>query len=231
MNMAAMQSKDQKTTHEVLFVGTDTDRRRQFETECKTQIGRRHFVTTTEDAATLLKQRVIDLLVLDLESFTRPTHVRSLGELMGLRSGMETLSLCPASAAAWLLDLMPHGLKHYCLSPYLSAELTRRVQDMTLKVDAFDMTQRLDDRGDIVDLNATWLDAMGYTIDEVIGTPFEDYVNPESRRAVQQALITTHTNRRTETVVCQLRRKDGSILDVALNGVATYNTHCVFRRS
>lgn len=220
-----MQSKDQKTTHEVLFVGTDTDRRRQFETECKTQIGRRHFVTTTEDAATLLKQRVIDLLVLDLESFTRPTHVRSLGELMGLRSGMETLALCPASAAAWLLDLMPHGLKHYCLSPYLSAELTRRVQDMTLKVDAFDMTQRLDDRGDIVDLNATWLDAMGYTIDEVIGTPFEDYVNPESRRAVQQALITTHTNRRTETVVCQLRRKDGSILDVALNGVATYNTH------
>jgi len=114
--MAAMQSKDQKTTHEVLFVGTDTDRRRQFETECKTQIGRRHFVTTTEDAATLLKQRVIDLLVLDLESFTRPTHVRSLGELMGLRSGMETLALCPASAAAWLLDLMPHGLKHYCLS-------------------------------------------------------------------------------------------------------------------
>lgn len=220
-----MHSKDQKHPREVLFVGTDPDRSRQFEAECKTQMGQRYFVTTTEDAAALLKQKPIDLLVLDLESFSRSTHVRALGELMGLRVGMETLALCPASAAAWLLDLMPHGLKHYCLSPYLSAELTRRVEDMALKVDAFDMTQRLDDRGDIVDLNTAWLDEMGYTMDEVIGTPFEDYVNPKSRHAVQRALITTHTNRRTETVVCQLRRKNGSILDVALNGVASYNTH------
>ena len=220
-----MQGKDQNISREVLFVGTDAARSRQFEAEFKTKIGRRHFVTTTDDAAALLKQKPIDLLVLDLESFSRSTHVRALVELMGLRAGMETLALCPASAAAWLLDLMPHGLKHYCLSPFLSAELTRRVEDMALKDDAFDMTQRLDDRGDIVDLNAAWLDAMGYTIDEVIGTPFEDYVNPESRQAVRQALITTHTNRRTDTVVCQLHRKDRSMLDVALNGVATYNTH------
>ena len=179
-----MHSKDQKHPREVLFVGTDPDRSRQFEAECKTQMGQRYFVTTTEDAAALLKQKPIDLLVLDLESFSRSTHVRALGELMGLRVGMETLALCPASAAAWLLDLMPHGL------PYLSAELTRRVEDMALKVDAFDMTQRLDDRGDIVDLNTAWLEAMGYTMDEVIGTPFENYVNPKSRHAVQQALIT-----------------------------------------
>lgn len=220
-----MLSKDQKSAREVLFVGTDPDRSKHFETECKAQMGRRHFVNTPEDAATLLKQKPIDLLVLDLESFSRPAHVRALGELIGSRAGMETLALCRADTAAWLLDLMPHGLKHYCLSPYLSAELTRRLEDMTRKVDAFDMTQRLDDRGDIVDLNAAWLDTMGYTIDEVIGTPFDDYLNPQSRPAVQQALITTSANPSTDTVVCQLRRKDGSFFDVALNGVATYNTH------
>lgn len=218
-------NKDQKNAREVLFVGTDVERSRQFETECKTQIGRRHFVTTTDDAANLLRQKPIDLLVLDLESFTRSEHVRALGELIGSRVGMETLALCPASAAAWLLDLMPFGLKHYCLSPYLSAELTRRLEDMARKADAFDMTQRLDDRGDIVDLNAAWLETMGYTIDEVIGTPFEGYVHPDSRQAVHQALVTTSSNPSTDTVVCQLCRKDGSILDVALNGVATYNTH------
>ena len=133
-----MQSKDQKSAREVLFVGTDTGRSRHFESECKTQIGRRHFVNTTEDAATLLKQKPIDLLVLDLASFSRPMHVRALGELIGSRAGMETLALCPASAAAWLLDLMPHGLKHYCLSPYISAELTRRLEDMVRKVDGSD---------------------------------------------------------------------------------------------
>lgn len=217
-------SKNQKNAYEVLFVGADPERSRQFEAECKAQIGRRHFVTTTDDAFTLLRQKPIDLLVLDLESFKRSEHVRTLGELIGGRVGMETLALCPASAAAWLLDLMPYGLKHYCLSPYLPAELLRRLEDMARKADAFEMTQRLDDRGDIVDLNAVWLDAMGYTLDEVIGTPFEGYLHPNSRKAVQQALLTTSSNPTTDTVVCQLCRKDGSILDVALNGVASYNS-------
>ena len=220
-----MQNNDQKIVREVLFVGTDPGRSKQFEADCKAQIGRRHFVTTTDDAATLLRQKPIDLLVLDLESFSRPTHVRALGELMASRAGMETLALCPASSAAWLLDLMPHGLKHYCLSPYLSSELARRLDDIARKDDEFYMTQRLDDRGDIVDLNSAWLETMGYTINEVIGTPFESYLHPESRQAVQQALITTSSNPSTDTVVCQLRRKDGSILDIALNGVASYNTH------
>ena len=220
-----MQNNDQKNAREVLFVGTDPGRSKQFENECKSQIGRRHFVSTAEDAAALLKQKPIDLLVLDLESFTRPMQVRALSELIDSRAGMDTLALCPSSAAAWLLDLMPHGLKHYCLSPYLSAELTRRLEDMARKVDEFDMTQRLDDRGDLVDLNTAWLDMMGYTIDEVIGTPFERSVHEDSRQAVAQALITTSSNPSTDAVVCQLRRKDGSILDVALNGVATYNTH------
>ncbi len=220
-----MPSKELKTAREVLFVGMHPGRSRQFEAECKAQISRLHFVNTTDDAATLLKQKPIDLLILDLESFTRPTHVRALGDLIGSRAGMETLALCPAVAAAWLLDLMPHGLKHYCLSPYLSAELIRRLEDMARKVNAFDMTERLDDRGDIVDLNAAWLDTMGYTIDEVIGTPFESYLDQQCRHAVHQALVTTSGNPSTDTVVCQLRRKDGSIFDVALNGVATYNTH------
>ncbi|MEN9376850.1 MAG: hypothetical protein RL710_2007 [Pseudomonadota bacterium] len=220
------QPKEKKHVREVLFVGADPGRSQQFETECKAQIGRRHFVASTQDAVTLLKQRHIDLLILDLESFSRPGDVRALGELISSRrAGVETLALCPANAAAWLLDLMPHGLQHYCLSPYLSSELTRRLEDMARKVDAFDMTQRLDDRGDIVDINSAWLDAMGYTIDEVIGTPFESYLVPESCSAVQKALVTTSSNPSTNTLVCQLRRKDGSIFDVALNGVATYNTH------
>jgi diguanylate cyclase (GGDEF)-like protein/PAS domain S-box-containing protein len=219
------ENKEKKSIREVLYLGADQDRRKQFKGDCNSQIGQLHFVSTTDDAATLLIQKPIDLLVVDLESFSRSTDVRALGELISHRTGVETLALCPAIEAGWLLDLMPHGLKNYCLSPYLSAELTRRLEDMTRKFDAFDMTQRLDDLGNIVDLNAAWLNTMGYTIDEVIGTRFDDYLDQESLNAVQQALITTSNNPAIDTVVCQLRRKDGSLLDVSINGVATYNTH------
>lgn len=221
----AILSKDKKSARELLYVGADPVRRKQFESECSAQAGQLYFATHADDAATLLKQKSIDVLVLDLESFLRSADVRALGALISGRSGMETLALCPATEAAWLLDLMPHGLKHYCLSPDLPAELTRRLEDLARNDDAFDMTQRLDDRGDIVDLNSAWLDAMGYTIDEVIGTPFDNYLDEQSRLTVQQALLTTSSNPTIDAVLCQLRRKDGSIFDVALTGVATYNTH------
>jgi diguanylate cyclase (GGDEF)-like protein/PAS domain S-box-containing protein len=219
------ENKEKKSIHEVLYVGAEQGRREQFNTDCRSQITRLHFANSTDDASTLLIQKPIDLLVLDLASFSRTNDVRALGELISQRAGMETLALCPAIEAGWLLDLMPHGLKHYCLSPYLSAELTRRLEDMARTVDAYNMTQRLDDLGDIVDLNDSWLNAMGYSIDEVIGTRFADYVDKKSRAAVERALVTTSSNAGIDTVVCQLRRKNGSILDVSLTGLATYNAH------
>ena len=83
------------------------------------------------DAVDLAAKNPPDLLILDLESFSRPGDVRALGELISSRrAGVETLALCPANAAAWLLDLMPHGLQHYCLSPYLSSVLLRRLEGM-----------------------------------------------------------------------------------------------------
>ena len=220
-----MDNNLQKSIPEVLFVGADQGRREQFNNDCSSRIERLHFANSTDDASTLLIQKPIDLLVLDLASFNRSSDVRALGELISQRAGMETLALCPAVEAAWLLNLMPYGLKHYCLSPYLSAELTRRLEDMARTVDAFDMTQRLDDLGDIVDLNDAWLNVMGYSVDEVIGTRFADYVDKKSRVAVERALVTSSSNPTVDTLVCQLRRKNGAILDVSLTGLATYNTH------
>jgi hypothetical protein len=68
-------------------------------------------------------QTPIDLLMLDLASFNRSADGRASGDLISQRAGMETLVLCPATEADWLLSLIPYGLKHYCLSPYLAAEL------------------------------------------------------------------------------------------------------------
>ena len=221
----ATSGSGKKGVRKVLFLGTDEGRYQQFASECGPLIGRLYRCANIADASILLKQKAVELLVLDLEGFSRSADMRSLGELISSRAGLQTLALCPSIAAGWLLDLMHFGLKHYCLSPYLCAELTRRLEDFSRKDDAFDMTQRLDDLGEIVGINPGWLDAMGYTLDEVIGTPFVDYLVDDCREAVQQTLVTTSSNPRTETVLCQLKRKNGSVMDVALNGVASYNTH------
>jgi diguanylate cyclase (GGDEF)-like protein/PAS domain S-box-containing protein len=208
----------------VLILCADKGRSEQFQADCSAKAKQLHFAATLDDARTLLIQKHISLLVIDLEGFSR-SDVKQIGELINHRPGMDTLALCPAVEADWLLKLMPLGLVHYCLTPCAPAELTRRLADMALKVEAFDMKQRLDDLGDIVDLNDSWLDDMGYRIDEVIGTQFIQYVDKKSRAAVERAMKTTSSNPTIDSVVIQLRRKDGTSLDVSLTGQAIYNAH------
>ena len=41
--------------------------------------------------------------------------------------------------------------------------------------------QSLDDRAEVMEVNQTWLDIMGYAREEVVGRPFEEFIDPASR--------------------------------------------------
>ena len=109
----ATSGSGKKGVRKVLFLGTDEGRYQQFASECGPLIGRLYRCANIADASILLKQKAVELLVLDLEGFSRSADMRSLGELISSRAGLQTLALCPSIAAGWLLDLMHFGLKHY----------------------------------------------------------------------------------------------------------------------
>src|SRR4028119_964564 len=80
-----------------------------FQPGCGPQFGRLFLADGTEQAALLLAQQPIDLLVIDLERFDRSFDLASLGELISQRAHGRTFVICPFTNAGWLPELMARG--------------------------------------------------------------------------------------------------------------------------
>jgi PAS domain S-box-containing protein len=95
--------------------------------------------------------------------------------------------------------------------------------------------QSLDHEGRILDVNATWLDGLGYSAEEVIGRSFADFQSESSAAAFPQRFAAYLAAGEIHGVEIELVRKDGSILLASFEGrIATDDdgrfarTHCVF---
>lgn len=106
-----------------LYLNPMGQRRVDFQAACGASFGRLFVADGTEQAAILLAQQPIDLLVIDLERFEHSFDLAALGELVTLRAGARTLVLCPFTSAGWLPDLMARGPIEYAITPLLEPDL------------------------------------------------------------------------------------------------------------
>lgn len=104
--------------HQVgLFVNPVGQRRVHFQSVCAEQFTRLFLADGIEQAALLLAQRSVDLLVVDLEQFDPSFDMEALGKLIAQRAGAATLVLCPFASAGWLPALMACGHIAYAITP------------------------------------------------------------------------------------------------------------------
>ncbi len=123
-----MLEQEPQTRHQVgLYLNPVAHRRVQFQSVCGEQFGRLFLADGTEQAATLLAQQRVDLLVIDLERFERSFDADALGRLIAQRASAATLVLCPFEAAGWLPQLMAYGPFAYAISPVLDEDLKQEV--------------------------------------------------------------------------------------------------------
>jgi diguanylate cyclase (GGDEF)-like protein len=121
--------QDQTARHQVgLFVNPVAQRRVEFQASCGEQFGRLFLADGTEQAAALLAQQRVDLLVIDLGRFDRGFDMDALGQLVAQRGAGATLVICPFEAAGWLPALMAYGPLSYAIAPLLDDELRRALQ-------------------------------------------------------------------------------------------------------
>jgi diguanylate cyclase (GGDEF)-like protein len=106
-----------------LYLNPMGQRRVDFQAACGTSFGRLFVADGTEQAAILLAQQPIDLLVIDLERFEHSFDLAALAELIARREGARTLLVCPFTNAGWLPDLMAAGPVEYAISPLLDQDL------------------------------------------------------------------------------------------------------------
>jgi PAS domain S-box-containing protein len=96
--------------------------------------------------------------------------------------------------------------------------------------------QSLDADGRIIDVNEAWLEALGYTREEVVGSWFGDYIVPGEREIFPKCFLRFEELGIVSGVEFKLIRKDGTTLQVCFDGRISRNeggeflqTHCVFR--
>lgn len=100
-----------------LFLSSDGGRRAAMAAACAGLIDTVQLADDPHQAIGMLAARQPDVLVLDLEGFTRDVDGAAMVELVGARAGAPTLLVCPGERASWLTALMAHGPCDYALAP------------------------------------------------------------------------------------------------------------------
>jgi len=104
----------------------------------------------------------------------------------------------------------------------LFSELEERVRQRTAEVhDLYDNAptgyHSLDAAGNLVLINQTELDWLGYTREEMIGRNMTEFLTPESIKVFQESFPAFIRNGSVNDLELEVRRKDGAILPILVN--------------
>lgn len=91
--------------------------------------------------------------------------------------------------------------------------------------------QSLNSEGLIIDVSPAWLIMTGYERDEVIGRFFGDFLEDESIEKVKSEFPHLKDYGFVDNVRFKLRRKDGVVIEIALNGTSKYYDDGTFERT
>lgn len=100
-----------------LFLNPVGQRRSEFQRLCAAQFKRLYIADGTEQAAVLLGQERVDLLIIDLDRFERSLDLQAIGALLRQHAGAATLVICPLAAGGWIPALIPFGAFDYAIGP------------------------------------------------------------------------------------------------------------------
>jgi diguanylate cyclase (GGDEF)-like protein len=113
-----------------LFLGSDGGRRAAMAAACADLIDTVQLADDPHQAMAMLHARQPDVLVLDLDGFTREADFDSVAQLVALRAGAATLLVCPSERASWLTALLAYGPCEYALAPITLESLYGQVARM-----------------------------------------------------------------------------------------------------
>jgi PAS domain S-box-containing protein len=127
---------------------------------------------------------------------------------------------------------------------WASSELIRRHQERTLSEseqkfrlfyqDSPLSYQSLDINGHFLEVNPAWSETFGFNPEEVIGRSFASFMTPESAELVAQRFPLFKERGQVENAEFEMLRRDGSTVQILLNGKIAYDgqgrfvrTHCI----
>jgi len=91
--------------------------------------------------------------------------------------------------------------------------------------------QTLDPSGKIIDINATWLNTLGYKREEVIGKPFRNFLHKDFQFHFDTTFAEFKKRGYLHNVELQMKQKKGHHIDVLFEGITKYETDGSFQQT
>ncbi len=95
--------------------------------------------------------------------------------------------------------------------------------------------QSLDEAGNLVEINETFLELLGYERDEILGSNFSELLDSKGRQTFKTNFPKFKARGFVKDVSFRLKKKDGNYIDILLDGKTGHysdgsfkQTHCVF---
>jgi len=91
--------------------------------------------------------------------------------------------------------------------------------------------QALDEHGNIIEVNQTWLDELGYKKEEVLGKPFSNFIQDKWREKFKENFSRFLAAGKISGVEYELLKKDGSSVYMSIQGKAGHNPDGSFKQT
>lgn len=91
--------------------------------------------------------------------------------------------------------------------------------------------QSLDEAGCLIDVNQTWLEALGYERDEVVGRPLGDFLVPEQEASFGEVFARLKETGESRDAEFEMVRRDSTRLIVSFIGRVSYDEQGRFRQA
>lgn len=151
--------------------------------------------------------------------------------------------LFKATGAVVMVFILLFGALVYILYLNASSEhRQRRAAEDALRENecrlqsVFDKTpallQSFDGRGTLLSVSDSWLEAMGYSRDEVVGHPFTDYLAAAARDSPAREILESLEKKGVcNNIACQFLQKNGKIMDTLFSAFAERDAQGKIRQS
>ncbi len=232
----ASRSADALKQCSVLYVEDDRFTRDEMSFFLEQTVGTLYLAANGKEGLEIFREHRPDIIITDVQMPVM-SGLEMLREIRRIDPDVPVVVTTAFNETNYLLTAINNGANRYLLKPINLKELHAVLEELGEESEQAFPYQSLDGEGRILEVNRAWLDFLGYDDEtEVLGRYIGKFIAESHKEMVEAKFPTLKNSGSLSNVQFRMIRKDGTLVDVVLNAMATFKldgtfdrTHCELR--
>ena len=169
----------------------------------------------------LYKEYAPDIVITDIQMPVM-NGLDMIKEIKKINTKVPTIVTTAFNETTYLLNAINSGVNRYILKPINLKNMIKEIIDLLDEYECEPLSQSLNYKGDILEVNSEWLQYLGYEQSEVIGKSAKDFIDKSSFETFTSAIKSLKEYGSINSIKLSLQHKNSSKLEVVLSGSLKY---------